>query len=68
MFDFTYNAHVTDRQEYVREARKYVNTTVTQLYYTSNLVHDCYTATASARHPATSSSTISVAAARATMR
>lgn len=24
------------------EAQKYINTTVTQLFYTSNLVHDLY--------------------------
>ena len=42
VFDFTYDPHATDRQESMREARKYINATVTQLFYTSNLFHDLF--------------------------
>ncbi|EKM51165.1 uncharacterized protein PHACADRAFT_263166 [Phanerochaete carnosa HHB-10118-sp] len=40
VFDFTYDPKATERSESMREARKYINATVTQLFYTTNLFHD----------------------------
>ncbi|GJE93515.1 fungalysin metallopeptidase-domain-containing protein [Phanerochaete sordida] len=42
VFDFEYDPQATERSESMREARKYINATVTQLFYTSNLVHDLF--------------------------
>ena len=42
VFDFPYDPKQTERSDSMREARKYINNTVTQLFYTSNLVHDLY--------------------------
>ena len=41
-FDFTYNPKKTDSEDALDEAKKYINATVTQLFYTSNMVHDLY--------------------------
>ena len=41
-FDFVYNPQPTTGQDALEEARKYINATVTQLFYTSNMVHDLY--------------------------
>ncbi|KAI0315490.1 extracellular elastinolytic metallo proteinase [Amylostereum chailletii] len=41
-FDFTYDPKVTNSSESLTEAKKYINATVTQLFYTSNMVHDLY--------------------------
>lgn len=42
VFDFPYAPKETERTDTMKEARKYINTTVTQLFYTSNLVHDLF--------------------------
>ncbi len=42
VFDFKYNPKVTEKSDALDEAKKYINATVTQLFYTSNLVHDLY--------------------------
>lgn len=42
VFDYKYNPKVTDSEDAQAEAKKYINATVTQLFYTSNLVHDLY--------------------------
>ena len=42
MFNYTYNPKPTVGSDSLDEAKKYINTTVTQLFYTSNLVHDLY--------------------------
>lgn len=42
LFDFEYDPQETERTDSMREARKYINTTVTQLFYTSNMVHDLF--------------------------
>ena len=42
VFDYTYNPKRTNSSDSLDEAKKYINTTVTQLFYTSNLVHDLY--------------------------
>ncbi|CDO68520.1 hypothetical protein BN946_scf184998.g17 [Trametes cinnabarina] len=41
-FDFVYQPKKTDSEDALEEAQKYINATVTQLFYTSNLVHDLY--------------------------
>ncbi|KII84797.1 hypothetical protein PLICRDRAFT_45604 [Plicaturopsis crispa FD-325 SS-3] len=41
-FDYKYAPKDTDSSEALEEAQKYINATVTQLFYTSNLVHDLY--------------------------
>lgn len=41
-FDFAYNPQPTDKTDSLAEAKKYINTTVTQLFYTSNMVHDIF--------------------------
>jgi extracellular elastinolytic metalloproteinase len=42
VFDYPYKPKVTDKSDSLDEAKKYINTTVAQLFYTSNLVHDLY--------------------------
>ncbi|EJF60844.1 hypothetical protein DICSQDRAFT_106906 [Dichomitus squalens LYAD-421 SS1] len=42
VFDFKYNPKATPTDDALEEAQKYINATVTQLFYTSNLVHDLY--------------------------
>lgn len=42
VFDFKYDPQETDKQDALAEAKSYINATVTQLFYTSNLVHDLY--------------------------
>jgi len=42
LFNFTYDPQETNRDSALDEARAYINATVTQLFYTSNLVHDLY--------------------------
>jgi extracellular elastinolytic metalloproteinase len=41
-FDFEYDPKETDRSEAMVEAKKYIDAAVTQLFYTSNMVHDLY--------------------------
>lgn len=41
-FHYDYDPRLTPSEEALEEARKYVNTSVTQLFYTSNMVHDLY--------------------------
>ena len=41
-FNYTYDPKHTVDSDSLDEAKKYINTTVTQLFYTSNLVHDLY--------------------------
>lgn len=41
-FDFHYAPRATNRADAQDEAYSYINATVTQLFYTSNLVHDLY--------------------------
>ncbi|KAG6819501.1 hypothetical protein H0H93_011238 [Arthromyces matolae] len=41
-FDFTYKPKSTDKEDALDEAKKYINNTVAQLFYTTNLVHDLY--------------------------
>jgi hypothetical protein len=42
VFDYKYKPKVTDDGDALDEAKKYINATVTQLFYTSNMVHDLY--------------------------
>lgn len=42
VFDYPYQPKVTDKSDSLDEAKKYINATVAQLFYTSNLVHDLY--------------------------
>ncbi|KAL7278061.1 hypothetical protein ACG7TL_008025 [Trametes sanguinea] len=42
IFDFVYEPKKTDTEDALEEAQKYINATVTQLFYTSNMVHDLY--------------------------
>ena len=41
-FDYKYDPKETDAEDALDEAKKYINATVTQLFYTSNMVHDLY--------------------------
>ncbi|KAI0039247.1 peptidase M36 [Auriscalpium vulgare] len=41
-FDYTYDPKPTNRTDSLDEAKKYINATVTQLFYTTNLIHDLY--------------------------
>lgn len=41
-FNYPYNPKTTDKSDSLDEAKKYINATITQLFYTSNLVHDLY--------------------------
>ncbi|KAH9174621.1 extracellular elastinolytic metallo proteinase [Lactarius sanguifluus] len=42
VFNYPYDPEVTDKSDSLDEAKKYINATVTQLFYMSNLVHDLY--------------------------
>jgi len=42
MFNYTYDPRVRNGIDPRREAKGYINHTVTQLFYTSNMVHDLY--------------------------
>lgn len=42
VFDFKYAPKSTEKGDALEEAQAYINATVTQLFYTSNLVHDLY--------------------------
>lgn len=42
VFNFAYHPKITDKTDALEEAQKYINTTVAQLFYTTNLVHDLY--------------------------
>ncbi|KAF7760739.1 hypothetical protein Agabi119p4_10148 [Agaricus bisporus var. burnettii] len=42
VFDFKYEPNETDKEDALAEAKAYINATVTQLFYTANLVHDIY--------------------------
>ncbi|KAI9447207.1 extracellular elastinolytic metallo proteinase [Lactarius psammicola] len=42
MFNYPYDPKITDKSDSLDEAKKYINVTITQLFYTSNLVHDLY--------------------------
>jgi len=42
VFDYEYNPQETDRPDCLDEAQKYINATVAQVFYTTNLVHDLY--------------------------
>ena len=42
VFNYAYHPKITDRADALEEAQKYINTTVAQLFYTTNLVHDLY--------------------------
>ena len=41
-FNYTYKPKERDDSDSLEEAKKYINTTVTQLFYTVNLVHDLF--------------------------
>ena len=41
-FDYAYNPKHTDKSDALDEAKKYINNTVAQLFYTTNMVHDLY--------------------------
>ncbi|KAF5319698.1 hypothetical protein D9619_008666 [Psilocybe cf. subviscida] len=41
-FDYEYDPQETEKGDAMDEAQKYINATVTQLFYTSNMVHDLY--------------------------
>ncbi|KAI0028213.1 Fungalysin metallopeptidase-domain-containing protein [Vararia minispora EC-137] len=42
VFDYTYDPVLTNKTDALDEAKKYINATVTQLFYTVNMVHDLY--------------------------
>jgi hypothetical protein len=42
VFNFTYDPKFTNSSGAMAEAKKYINATVAQLFYTTNLVHDLY--------------------------
>ncbi|KAF8804118.1 extracellular elastinolytic metallo proteinase [Phlegmacium glaucopus] len=42
VFDYKYEPQMTAKPDALDEAQKYINATVTQLFYTANLVHDLY--------------------------
>jgi len=41
-FDYAYSPKLTNKTDALDEAKKYINNTVAQLFYTTNLVHDLY--------------------------
>ena len=41
-FEYVYDPKVTNKTEALDEAKKYIDNTVVQLFYTSNMVHDLY--------------------------
>ncbi|TCD67718.1 Fungalysin/Thermolysin Extracellular metalloproteinase 5 [Steccherinum ochraceum] len=42
VFDWKYDPKETNRTEAMDEAKAYINATVTQLFYTGNMIHDLY--------------------------
>lgn len=63
-FHFSYDPQPTTKEDALEEAKKYINATVTQLFYTTNMVHDLYyryvlplfrVATQPTTHPVTAS-------------
>lgn len=42
VFDYEYNPQVTEPDDAVTAAHKYINASVTQVFYTTNMVHDLY--------------------------
>jgi extracellular elastinolytic metalloproteinase len=42
IFNYTYDPKARDKSDSLDEAKKYINATVTQLFYTSNLMHDLF--------------------------
>ncbi|KAH7879431.1 extracellular elastinolytic metallo proteinase [Lentinula edodes] len=42
VYDFQYKPKVSDSDEAMAVAHNYINATVTQLFYTSNMIHDLY--------------------------
>ena len=42
VFDYSYAPKETNRTDSMDEARKYINATITQLFYTGNMIHDLY--------------------------
>lgn len=41
-FDYLYDPQFTPGDDALEEAKKYINATVTQLFYTSNMIHDIF--------------------------
>ena len=41
-FDYVYNPQPTTVEDALGEAKKYINASITQLFYTTNMVHDLY--------------------------
>ncbi|KAF7291524.1 Extracellular metalloproteinase [Mycena kentingensis (nom. inval.)] len=41
-FDYAYKPKETEKGDALEEAQKFINATVTQLFYTTNMVHDLY--------------------------
>lgn len=41
-FHYPYDPKPTTKEDALEEAKKYINATVTQLFYTTNMVHDLY--------------------------
>jgi len=42
VFDFEYEPHSRNGSDPMKVAKDYINATVTQLFYTSNMIHDLY--------------------------
>lgn len=42
VFDYPYNPKETEKVDGLDEAKKYINATVAQLFYTNNLIHDLF--------------------------
>jgi extracellular elastinolytic metalloproteinase len=42
IFNYTYDPKPADKSDSLDEAKKYINATVTQLFYTANLMHDLF--------------------------
>jgi len=42
IFDFPFNLKATSPSDSLDEARKYVNASITQFFYSANIVHDLY--------------------------
>jgi extracellular elastinolytic metalloproteinase len=42
VFNYTYSPKFTNSTDAQSEAHKYINATLAQLFYTTNLVHDLY--------------------------
>ena len=41
-FDYVYDPKLTPGEDALEEAKKYINATITQLFYTSNMAHDLF--------------------------